>query len=222
MDIAAVAAILSPAQPSPQFPARTPARAKGGRGVMAVLVAGLLVFLGLHSVAIVAPHWRDAQVARFGEARWKGLFSLISAIGLVLIIVGYGLARQSPIVLYVPPSALRHLAWLLLLPVFVLLLAAYLPGRIQSVTRHPMLLATKLWATAHLLANGTAADVLLFGGFLAWAVADRISMKRRTPRVKPELPAGRFNDAIAVVGGLILYGLTFAFLHVWLIGVAPG
>lgn len=188
---------------------------------MAVLVAGLLVFLGLHSVAIVAPRWRDAQVARFGEVRWKGLYSLVSAIALVMIIVGYGLARQAPTVLYVSPPALRHLAWLLMLPVFVLLLAAYLPGRIQAATRHPMLLATKLWATAHLLANGSVADVVLFGGFLAWAVADRISMKRRVPRVHPELPAGRFNDAIALVGGLALYGVTIGFLHVWLIGVAP-
>lgn len=188
---------------------------------MAVLVAGLLVFLGLHSVAIVAPRWRDAQVARFGEGRWKGLYALVAAVGFVLIIVGYGIARQSPVVLYVPPVALRHVAALLLLPVFVLLLAAYLPGRIQSATRHPMLLATKLWATAHLLANGNLADVLLFGGFLVWAVADRISLKRRVPRAKAELPAGRFNDAIALVGGLVLYGLTVAFLHRWLIGVSP-
>ncbi|MEO8278205.1 MAG: NnrU family protein [Ideonella sp.] len=198
----------------------TPA-AREVEGFMALLVAGLLVFLGLHSLAIVAPQWRDAQLVRFGEARWKGLYSIVSAIGLVLIIVGYGIARQSPIVLYVPPAALRHLAWLLMLPVFVLLFAAYLPGRIQSATRHPMLLATKLWASAHLLANGTLADVLLFGGFLIWAIADRISMKRRLPRARPELPAGRFNDAIAVVSGLILYGLSFAFFHLWLIGVSP-
>ncbi len=188
---------------------------------MAILLAGLVIFLGLHSVAIVAPGWRDERVRRFGEGRWKGLYSLIAAIGLVLIVVGYGFARQSPIVLYSPPQMLRHLAWLLMLPVFVLLLAAYLPGRIQAATRHPMLLATKLWATAHLLANGSVADVLLFGGFLAWAVADRISMKRRTPRPKPELPAGRFNDVIAVVGGFAIYGLFISYLHVWLIGVAP-
>ncbi|WP_418318675.1 NnrU family protein [Piscinibacter sakaiensis] len=188
---------------------------------MAVLLAGLVLFLGLHSVSIVAPQWRDARVRQFGELRWKGLYSLIAAVGLLLIIVGYGLARQSPITLYTPPAMLRHLAWLLMAPVFVLLFAAYLPGRIQSATRHPMLLAVKLWATAHLLANGSVADVLLFGGFLAWAVADRISMKRRPARPKPELPVGRFNDAIAVVGGLVVYLLFFAVGHAWLIGVAP-
>jgi uncharacterized membrane protein len=106
-----------------------------------------------------------------------------------------------------------------MLPVFVLLLAAYLPGRIKSAAKHPMLLATKLWATAHLLANGNLADVLLFGGFLAWAVADRISMKRRVARAVPGAPAGPLNDAIALVGGLALYGLFVMGAHGWLIGV---
>ncbi len=188
---------------------------------MAVLLAGLFVFLGLHSLSIVAPAWRDSRLRQFGEARWKGMYSLVAALGLLLIVVGYGIARQSPIVVYTPPPALRHISWLMLLPVFVLLLAAYLPGRIQSASRHPMLLATKLWAAAHLLSNGTAADLLLFGGFLVWAVADRISMKRRPARAKPELPASRYNDLIAVVGGLVIYVLFFSVAHSWLIGVSP-
>ena len=103
----------------------------------------------------------------------------------------------------------------------MLLFAAYLPGRIQAAAKHPMLLATKLWATAHLLANGNLADLLLFGGFLAWAVADRISVKRRVARPKAEMQRGRYNDLIALVGGLAVYGLFFTVLHVWLIGVSP-
>ena len=188
---------------------------------MTLLIVGLLLFLGIHSVAIVAPAWRDAQLAQRGESAWKGLYSVAAAIGLGLIIYGYGLARQAPVVLYTPPAALRHVALLLLLPVFVLLLAAYLPGRIKTAAKHPMLLATKLWAAAHLLANGNLADVLLFGGFLAWAVADRVSLKRRPVRPVPGAPAGPVNDVIAVVGGLALYFVFFRWVHAWLIGVSP-
>lgn len=186
---------------------------------MTLLILGLLIFLGLHSVSIVAPAWRDAQVAQRGENAWKGAYSLLSIVGFALIVYGYGQARQAPLVLYTPPAALRHVAMLLMLPVFVLLLAAYLPGRIKSAVKHPMLLATKLWATAHLLANGNLADVLLFGGFLAWAVADRISLKRRTPRAVPGAPAGPMNDVIALVAGLALYGVFVVWAHGWLIGI---
>jgi uncharacterized membrane protein len=180
-----------------------------------------VLFLGIHSVSIVAPAWRDAQVAARGEGAWKGLYAVAAGIGLVLLIYGYGLARQTPVVLYTPPAGLRHLALLLLVPVFPLLFAAYLPGRIKAAAKHPMLLAVKFWALAHLLANGTVADVLLFGGFLAWAVADRISLKRRPTRAVPGATAKAANDVIAVVGGLALYAATVLFLHRWLIGVAP-
>lgn len=186
---------------------------------MTLLILGLLIFLGIHSVSIVAPGWRDAQVARLGEMPWKGVYTVLAIVGFALLVIGYGQARGAPVVLYTPPVALRHVALLLMLPVFVLLLAAYLPGRIKTAAKHPMLLATKLWATAHLLANGNLADVLLFGGFLAWAVADRISMKRRVQRPVPGAPAGRFNDAIAVVLGLALYGFFVKVGHGWLIGV---
>ena len=188
---------------------------------MTLLIVGLVLFLGIHSVSIVAPGWRDAQVAARGEAAWKGLVSISAAIGLGLIVYGYGLARESPAPLYAPPPALRHVSLLLLLPVFVLLLSAYLPGRIRSATKHPMLLATKLWALAHLLSNGNLADALLFGGFLAWAVADRISLKSRPARAIPMAPERRGNDVVAVVGGLVLYALTVFWLHAWVIGVAP-
>jgi uncharacterized membrane protein len=187
---------------------------------MTLLVLGLVLFLGVHSVSIVAPAWRDAVAARHDRA-WKGLYTLVSIAGFVLIIYGYGVARQSPVLLYAPPTWLRHVAMLLMLPFFVLVLAAYLPGRIKTAAKHPLLAATKLWALSHLLANGTLADVLLFGGFLAWAVADRISFKRRVQRPIPGAPPSAANDLIAVVGGLALYGLFVWRAHAWLVGVSP-
>lgn len=187
---------------------------------MTWLILGLVLFLGIHSVAIVAPGWRDAQLARMGEGPWKGIYSLISIAGFVLLVVGYGIARQSPVVLYQPPVWTRHLAMLLMLPVFPLLFAVYLPGRIKAAARHPLLAATKVWALAHLVANGTLADVLLFGGFLAWAVADRVSLKRRPARATPAAPARPLNDVIAVVGGLAVYAVFVMGAHAWLIGVA--
>lgn len=189
---------------------------------MTLLLVGLLLFLGIHSFSIVAPAARDALAARLGEWPWKGVYSVVALVGFVLLVKGYAAARLDPVVLYDPPTWLRHVALLLLLPVFPLLLAAYLPGRIKSTLQHPMLAATKLWATAHLLANGTLADVLLFGGFLAWAVVDRISLKRRGgTRALPGAPPSKLNDAIAVVAGLALYAWFVVHGHQWLVGVPP-
>jgi uncharacterized membrane protein len=189
---------------------------------MPLLIAGLVLFLGVHSVAIVAPSFRTRTIQRMGEGAWKGLYALISLAGFVLICYGFGLARQAPVVLYSPPAWLRHLALLVMLPVFPLLIAAYLPGRIKTAAKHPMLAAVKFWAFAHLLANGSLADVLLFGGFLAWAVVDRISVKRRaTPQVLRTAPPGPWNDAIAVVLGLAVYALLIGWAHVRLFGVSP-
>jgi uncharacterized membrane protein len=188
---------------------------------MALLILGLALFLGVHSVSIFATGWRDAQVAQRGEKAWKGLYSVVSLVGFGLIVYGYGLARQAPTVLYTPPAALRHIALLLMLPVFPLLAASSLPGRIKTVAKHPTLLAAKLWATAHLLANGNLADVLLFGAFLAWAVADRISVKRRPIRPVPGAAARPVNDLIAIVAGVGLYVLFLLWGHAWLIGVSP-
>jgi uncharacterized membrane protein len=189
---------------------------------MPLLIAGLVLFLGVHSVAIVAPSFRNRTIQRMGEGAWKGLYALISLAGFVLICYGFGLARQAPVVLYSPPTWLRHLALLVMLPVFPLLIAAYLPGRIKTAAKHPMLAAVKFWAFAHLLANGSLADVLLFGGFLAWAVVDRISVKRRaTPQVLRTAPPGPWNDAIAVVLGLAVYALLIGWAHVRLFGVSP-
>ena len=187
---------------------------------MAVLIIGLVVFLGVHCVAFAAPSLRSSAIARLGEGPWKGLYSLAAAAGFVLIVYGFYLARESPVVLYSPPGWMRYVTFLLMLPVFPLLIAAYLPGRIKTAMKHPMLAAVKFWALAHLLSNGMLADVLLFGGFLAWAVVDRISLKRRVQAV-PAAPAGRFNDLIAVVAGLALYILFIEWAHLRLFGVAP-
>ncbi len=154
---------------------------------MIQLISGLILFLGTHSIAIINEPWRNRTAKRIGEWPWKGLYGLISLIGLVLIVRGYGVARLDPTVLYMPPAWLRYVSFLLLLLVFPMLLAAYLPGRIQRTFGHPMLVAVKSWALAHLLVNGLLADVLLFGGFLVWAGADRLSLKYRAPREVPHL-----------------------------------
>ncbi|AZT83168.1 NnrU family protein [Marinobacter sp. NP-4(2019)] len=188
---------------------------------MTTLIVGLVLFLGVHSLSIVNEPFRNRMNASLGELPFKGLYSLASLIGLVLIVWGYGAARMDPTVLYTPPGWLRHLAMLLLIPVFPLLFATYFPGKIKARLRHPMLVAVKLWALAHLLANGMLHDLLLFGSFLAWAVADRISLKRRSERPIATLPASKANDAIAVIGGLVVYVVFVFWAHQWLFGVAP-
>ena len=187
---------------------------------MLKLVAGLVIFLGVHSIRIVAPGWRARMIARLGVGGWKGLYSIASIAGFVLIVGGYAAARvqPDPVVLYYPPFWLRHVMMLLMLPVFVLLVAAYLPGRIKAAVKHPMLTATKAWALAHLLANGMLADVLLFGGFLLWAVVDRISAGRR-PQAAPMVAGRARNDVIAVVAGLLVYAVFIGWAHGRLIGV---
>lgn len=185
-----------------------------------VLIAGLVVFLGAHCLPM-APRMRERLRQALGEGPYKGVFTLVSLIGFALIVYGYGFARSEGVpVFYAPPAWTRHLTMVLMLPVFVLLLAAYLPGNISAKLRHPMVAAVKIWAFAHLLSNGDAASLLLFLSFLAWAVADRLSLKRRAAVAggSPQAAAGR-NDSIAVVGGLVLYGLFVWRLHGWLIGV---
>jgi uncharacterized membrane protein len=188
---------------------------------MTYLAIGLILFLGVHSVSIAAPNWRDRTAARMGGGPWRGVYSLVSIVGFVLLIWGYGVARQSPVQLYAPPPWTRHLAAVLMLPVFPMLLAAYLPGRIRNALRHPMLVAVVLWALAHLFANGTLADVLLFGGFLVWAVADLLSYKRRSMRPIHTAPSTKLNDFVAVAAGLMLYVTFTLWLHVRWIGVSP-
>ena len=186
---------------------------------MLELVAGLAIFLGVHSIRIVAPGWRDRMLMRLGALPWKALYSIASLAGFVLIVGGYAAARLEPVVVYNPPFWLRHVMMLLMLPVFPLLLAAYLPGRIKAAVKHPMLAATKAWALSHLLANGMLADVLLFGGFLAWAVLDRISAGKRPQLATTAAPGPLRNDVIAVVAGLALYAVFAVWAHPRLIGV---
>ena len=188
---------------------------------MSMLLVGLVLFLGAHSVSIVAPAWRDTMAARMGAGGWKALYSAVSLAGFALLLKGYALARLEPTLVWVPPAGLRHLAALLMLPVFPLLFAAYLPGRIRTAAKHPMLAAVKFWALAHLLANGMLADIVLFGSLLAWAVLDRISLKRRAPRATPVAPATPFNDILAVVLGLAVYAVFVMGAHRMLFGVAP-
>jgi uncharacterized membrane protein len=190
---------------------------------MIVLILGLVLFLGAHSLQIVAADWRQAILARLGEGPWKGLYSLVAAVGLVLIVWGYGLARQDPVVLWFPPVWLKHLAVALNLVAFVLFAAYLVPaGRMKAKIGHPMVVAVKTWAFAHLLANGTLADVFLFGAFLAWAIADFISNRRRDRaegRVRVAGPAR--NDALAVAIGVVIWAAFVWRLHAWLIGVSP-
>lgn len=185
---------------------------------MAILILGLVIFLGVHSVRIFAPAWRDARIASMGEGRWKGIYSLVSLVGLVVLIWGYALARPLAPVLYVTPFWMVHLQLLLMALSFICLAASQLPaGRIKPMLKHPMLVGVKLWAFGHLLVNGDLASVLLFGTFLAWAVIDRISAKRRNAPIPAPGPVS--NDILAVVIGLVVYGLFIWKLHEWLIGV---
>lgn len=187
---------------------------------MTALVLGLVLFLGVHSISIFALQWRDATLSKLGEPLWKGVYSLIALAGLVLIIWGYGDARATAEVIYQPPYWTRWLAAAFMLPVFPLLLAPYFPGRIKATLKHPMIIAVKSWAVAHLLVNGTSADVLLFGGFLAWAVLDHISLKRRPERPIRALAPRAMNDVIAIVLGLLIYVALMHGLHLRLIGVS--
>ena len=186
---------------------------------MGILILGLIIFFGVHAISIINEPWRNRMVATLGAGPWKGLYALAALGGFVLLIWGYGLARQDSPVVYVSPFWMRHLAMLLMLPVFPLLLATYLPGRIKAWVRHPMLVAILCWAFAHLLVNGRLADILLFGAFLLWAVFDLLSLRRREGRPVPAAPVSRFNDLIALVAGLALYGLFLVWLHGLLIGV---
>jgi uncharacterized membrane protein len=185
-----------------------------------ILVIGLAIFLGIHSISIATPELRAGAVAAMGTKRWQGVYSLVSAVGFGLILYGFHLARQAPVVIYEPPAWTRQVALVLMLPVFPLVLAAYFPGRIKNALKHPMLAATMLWSVAHLLANGMLADVILFGLFLVWAILDRLSFERRPPQVIRAAPQGRFNDLIAIIVGLAIYVLFILWAHLWLFGVS--
>lgn len=188
---------------------------------MTRLILGIAIFFGMHSISMVAHGWRNRMAERVGAGLWQAVYAIASLAGFYLIVTGYGDARLTAEVLYVPPLWLHYVAALLMLPAFTLALASLLPGRIQARTRHPLLIATKLWALAHLLTNGSVTDVLLFGSFLVWAGAVRVSLKYRPARPIRTLPASKANDAIAIVGGLALYAVFVLWLHAKLFGVPP-
>lgn len=188
---------------------------------MTILILGLLLFLGVHSVRIVAEDWRSMQIARRGEKVWKLGYTAISLVGFALIVWGYGLARQQPVVLWPAlPTGVRHLAALLVWLAFVLITAAQMPGNaIQARLQHPMVLGVKLWAFAHLLANNTLADLVLFGSFLVWAVLDFRAARRRGPVALKPSTTGR--TVAVVVAGTVGWALFAFWLHGLLIGVRP-
>lgn len=190
---------------------------------MGMLVLGLVLFLGVHSTRIVAEGWRMRTIARWGEGPWKGLYSLVSIAGLVLVVWGYGLARQQPVLLWTPPRGMNHLAALLTLVAFVLLAAAYVPRNgIKSRLHHPMVLGVKVWALAHLLSNGTLADVVLFGAFLAWAVLAFRAARQRDRLAGTAYPPGQPAGTVGTLAVGVGAWAVFAFwLHAWLIGVRP-
>ena len=190
---------------------------------MTLLILGLALFLAVHSVRIVADGWRQRSIARLGEGAWKGLYSVLSIAGFALIVWGWGAARQQPVLLWVPPVWTRHLAGLLMLASFVMLVAAYVPGNaIKARLKHPMVLGVKTWAVAHLLANGTLAALLLFGSFLVWAVFDFRSARQRDRAAGTAYPGGRSGPTlVTVVVGIVAWAAFAFWAHGRLIGVRP-
>jgi len=187
---------------------------------LAVMILGLAVFLGSHAFVTMRPQ-RAAVIARVGEGPYKGLFSLISLVGIVLIGWGFAHYRSTGYIdVWSPPVWTRHVTLLLVWPAIVCIFAAYIPGDIKRVLKHPMLVGVKLWALAHLISNGDLGSIILFGSILGWAVFDRITLKHRTDPGGPPVPVGgRRNDFFAVaVGTLVYFALGFWF-HPWVIGV---
>ncbi|KVG85708.1 NnrU [Burkholderia ubonensis] len=190
---------------------------------MLVLILGLVIFLGVHSIRIVADGWRSATIARIGERGWKGGYAIASIVGFVLIVWGYGLARADASFLWVPPIGVRHLTGVLTALAFVLIAAAYVPGnRIKGLVGHPMLAGVMVWAVAHLLANGTLHAVVLFGAFFAWSLVDFLASRARDRRDGVRYPAGNTSrNVVTLAVGLVAWAVFALFLHGWLIGVRP-
>lgn len=190
---------------------------------MALLIAGLILFLGAHSTRVFADDWRTSMLERLGEKKWKGLITLLSIAGFVLLILGYDQARMTTVALWYPPIWTRHLAIVLNLLAFVLLAAAYVPrNSIKAKIGHPMVAGVKIWALAHLLANGTLVDVLLFGTFLIWAVLDFRTSRRRDRMNATTYPPGALaNTLLTVVVGLGAGVVFMLWLHARWVGVSP-
>lgn len=190
---------------------------------MPVLILGLVLFLGMHSLRIFADDWRARQIARLGLKRWKALYAMVAIAGFVLICWGFGLARQQPVLLYVSPMWLRHLNALFTLIAFVLLAAARVPRNgLKARLHHPQVLAVKVWAFGHLLATGMLHDVVLFGAFLLWAIVLFAASRRRDRVAGTVYPAGTLRgNVLTVVIGVAAWAAFALWLHLWLIGVNP-
>jgi uncharacterized membrane protein len=187
---------------------------------MVYLIIGLAAFFSVHLVRIVAPQWREAIIASMGEGKWKGIYTVISVLGLVLLIWGFGQARADAPILFTPPVWASHLALLLMAIAFILMMAGNLAtGKIKQAVKHPFLASIKIWAFAHLLANGDLASAILFGSFLIYAVWGRIAAKRRSD--PDPVAVSKSSDIISVVSGLVIWVLVVFWLHDWLIGVNP-
>lgn len=188
---------------------------------MLLLMIGLVLFLAIHLVP-TSPSLRDGLIERFGAGAYKVAFSVVSLIGFALIVAGYHKLQMMPgknPVLFDPPSWTRHIAFLLMVPAMILIVASVIPSRIRTAAKHPMLAAIKFWALAHLLVNGDLGSLILFGSFLAFAVYDRISVKRRPGVAVPPAPTSPLNDVAVVVVGLALYAFLMFGGHGALIGV---
>lgn len=190
---------------------------------MALLIIGLVLFLGAHSMRLLADQVRSQTITRIGEMGWKGLVTIASIAGFVLIVIGYGQARTYPLPLWTAPLWTYYLTIPLTLIAFILITAAYVPGNgIKAKVGHPMVAGVKTWSFAHLLANGNLADVLLFGSFLIWAVASFVTSRRRDRVNGTTYPAGAAaRSGLTLVVGIVLWAVFMMVLHVRWIGVSP-
>lgn len=187
---------------------------------MTLMMVGLALFLGVHLTAVIG--LRDSAMAQIGEGPWKGLYAVVSILGFVAMVYGFAEARLQPEVVWAPPVWTRHLGLTIMLPVFPLVFAAYLPGRIKRLAGgHPMVVGAFLWALSHVVANGFLHEMVFFGSWLVWAVIDYASLRRRPARVIPTAPPSSLNDGIALVGGLAVYAAFLFGVHEWLFNVAP-
>ena len=197
---------------------------------MTQLILGLILFLGAHSVRILAEGWRDQTIAAYGEKAFKGVYTLVAILGFYLLVVGYGEARLQPLVLWNPPIFTKHISMLLMLLSSILLIAAYIPrNHFKMRLKHPMVLSVKVWALSHLLANGNLADLVLFGSFLIWAVLnfrsararDRAQVQNSDANEEAPLKPNLLATLIALFGGMGLWAVITFVLHAKVVGVAP-
>jgi len=197
---------------------------------MTQLILGLILFLGAHSVRILADGWRDQTIAAYGEKAFKGVYTLVAILGFYLLVVGYGEARLQPLVLWNPPIFTKHISILLMLLSSILLIATYIPrNHFKMRLKHPMVLSVKVWALSHLLANGNLADLVLFGSFLIWAVLnfrsararDRAQVQNSDANEEAPLKPNLLATLIALFGGMGLWAVITFVLHAKVVGVAP-